>query len=199
MHERLIGTRVALAHVLGRVGQVELDRATATRLEVDEQQPVLRAEDVPWMWLAVQQLLGRAAVADRLSQVSEGACQELSVRVGERRREVSARNEPLGVRDSIGEMRCRDVERSHPLVQPLEGIRVVGWRDVLQCPGRVVGPERHCEAVTLVDARAPRAARERPRDSRSERAGERGRLRAVALPGLPKRLGQGRRRAADAG
>ena len=79
-HERLISARVALAHVLGRVGQVEFDRATATRLEVDEQQPTLRAEDVPGMWLAVQKLLGRAAVADRVSQVSEGVRQELSVR-----------------------------------------------------------------------------------------------------------------------
>ena len=129
-HERSISTRVALAHVLGRMGQVELDGATATRLEVDEHQPVLRAEDVPGMWLAVQQLLGRAAVADRVSQVSEGARQELSVLVGERRRAVSARNEPLGLRDSIREVRRRDVEPSHALMQPLEGMRVVGWRDV---------------------------------------------------------------------
>ena len=73
--------------------------------------------------------------------------------VGERRRAVSARDEPLGVRDSIREVRRRDVKPSHAHMQPLEGIRVVGWRDVLRCPGRVVGPERHCEAVTLVDAR----------------------------------------------
>ena len=126
--------------------------------------------------------------------------QELSVVVGERGREVSARNEPLGVRDSIGEVRRRDVEPSHALVQPLEGIRVVGWRDVLRCPGRVVGPERHCEAVTLVDARLHVEARERPRGSRSA-ASRRARStsNAADLPGLPKRLGRGRRKAADAG
>ena len=136
------------------MGQVELDGATATRLEVDEHQPVLRAEHVPGMWLAVQQLLGRAAVDDRLSHVSEGADQKLSVVVGERGCAVFARDKVLGLRDSIREVRRRDVLPSHALMQPLEGLRVVGWRDVvLRCPGLVVGPQRHREAVTLVDAR----------------------------------------------
>jgi hypothetical protein len=52
------------------VGQVELDRAMATRLEVNEQQPLVRAEDVPRVRLAVKQLFGRAAVADRPSHAS---------------------------------------------------------------------------------------------------------------------------------
>ena len=67
------------AHGPGRI-----DRPPATRLEVDEQQPVPRAENVPGMWLAVQQLLGRAAVDDGVSHVSEGADQKCSVFVGER-------------------------------------------------------------------------------------------------------------------
>jgi hypothetical protein len=50
------------------MGEVEFDRPTATRLEVDEKQPILRAEHVAWVGLTVQDLLGRAAVADRLSQ-----------------------------------------------------------------------------------------------------------------------------------
>ena len=79
------------------------------------------------MWLAVQQLLGRAAVDDRVSHVSEGADQKLSVFVGERGCVVSARDELLGLRDSIREVRRRDVEPSHAVMQPLEGIRVVGW------------------------------------------------------------------------
>jgi hypothetical protein len=64
----LINARVALAYLFGHMGQVELDRAMATRLEVNEQRPLVRDEDVPGVRLAVQQLLGRAAVADRPSQ-----------------------------------------------------------------------------------------------------------------------------------
>ena len=58
------------AHVLGRVGEVELDRPAAARLEVDEPQPVLRPEHVAGVRLAVQQLLGGTAVDDRAPQAS---------------------------------------------------------------------------------------------------------------------------------
>jgi hypothetical protein len=67
-HQFLINARVTLGYLFGHMGQVELDRAMATRLEVNEQEPPVRDEDVPRMRLAVQQLLGRAAVADRPSQ-----------------------------------------------------------------------------------------------------------------------------------
>jgi hypothetical protein len=66
----LINAGVALAYLFGHVGQVELDRAMATRLEVNEQQPFVRAKDVPRVRLTVQQLFDRAAVADRPSQAS---------------------------------------------------------------------------------------------------------------------------------
>jgi hypothetical protein len=36
---------------------VEFDGPATTRLEVYEQQPVVRSEQVAWVWLAVQQLL----------------------------------------------------------------------------------------------------------------------------------------------
>jgi hypothetical protein len=65
----LINAWVTLAHLFGHVGQVELDRAMATRLEVNEQRPLMRA-DVPGVRLAVQQLLGCAAIGDRPSQAS---------------------------------------------------------------------------------------------------------------------------------
>jgi hypothetical protein len=135
------------------MGEVEFDRPPATRLEVDEHQPVLRAEDVPWMRLPVQRLLGRATVTDRVSQISEGVAQELSVFAGERWRLVPARNEPLRLRDSLREVRWRDVDPPHAVVQPRERKRVVGWLDVPRCPRRVVGPKRQREAVTLVDPR----------------------------------------------
>jgi hypothetical protein len=50
----LIDTRIVLADFFGRMGEVEFDRPTAARLEVYEQQPVLRGEHVAWVRLAVQ-------------------------------------------------------------------------------------------------------------------------------------------------
>ena len=52
--------------------------------------------------------------------------EKLPVRVGERRSVVAARNELLGLRDSIREMRRRGIELPHAGMQPLERICVVG-------------------------------------------------------------------------
>jgi len=48
----LISVGIALAHIFGDMSEVELDRSTATRLEIDEQQSGLRAEHVAWVRLA---------------------------------------------------------------------------------------------------------------------------------------------------
>ena len=66
----LIRTRIVPADFFGRVGEVEFDRSTTTRLEIYEQQPVLRGEHVARVRLAVQQLLDTAAFADPSSQAS---------------------------------------------------------------------------------------------------------------------------------
>ncbi len=58
-----IDTPIVLADCFGRMGEVEFDRPTAARLEVDEERPVLRGEHVPRVRLAVQELLA-AALAD---------------------------------------------------------------------------------------------------------------------------------------
>jgi hypothetical protein len=50
--------------------EVKFDRPTTAGLEVCEQQPVLRREHVAGVRFAVQELLGGAALADRLSQAS---------------------------------------------------------------------------------------------------------------------------------
>src|ERR1700683_211591 len=62
-----IGVRVAVADIFGHMGEVELDRPAATGLKIDEYQPGLRTEHVAWVRLAVQELLGSAPFADRLS------------------------------------------------------------------------------------------------------------------------------------
>ena len=123
----MISVRIALADLFGHMGEVEFDWPTTTGLEVYEQRPVLRAEHVAWVRLAVQQLLGGAAVADRSSQASQRVAEKLPVRVGERRSAVAARNELLRLRDSIREVRRRDIELPHAGMQPLERIGVVGW------------------------------------------------------------------------
>jgi len=49
-----ISVCVSLADLCGDMGEVELDRPAATRLEIDEQQSGRRTEHVAWVWLSVQ-------------------------------------------------------------------------------------------------------------------------------------------------
>ena len=79
------------------------------------------------MRFTVQQLFGGTAVADDSSPTSKRGVEKLSVRVRKRRSAVAARNELLCLRDSIREVRRRDIELPHAGMQPLEGIGVVGW------------------------------------------------------------------------
>jgi hypothetical protein len=104
------------------------------------------------MRLTVQPLLGGVAVADRSSQASQGVAEKLPVRIDERRSVVAAGDESLSLRDSICEVRRRDVELPQAGMKALERMRVVGWRDVLRWHRSVVGPQVQYEAVTHVDA-----------------------------------------------
>ncbi len=122
-----ISIRIVLADIFGDMGEVELDGPTAARLEIDEQQPGLRTEHVAWMRLAVQELLGRAAVADRLSPAPERADEKLPIRVGELRSEVTALRQPLSLCHPIREVRRPDIEVAQAGVQPLKCMRIVGW------------------------------------------------------------------------
>ena len=62
--QNLIDIRIVRADLVRHVRDIELDRPTATRFEVDEEQAVLGAEEVARMRFAVQQLLGGAAAVD---------------------------------------------------------------------------------------------------------------------------------------
>ena len=125
----MIDVRIALADVFGYMGEIKFDRPTTTGLEVDEQWPVLRAEQVAWVWLAVQQLLGGAAVIDRSPQAAQRGAQKFPVRVGERGSVVGARDELLRLRDPIREVRRRDIQVPQAGMKPLKGIRIGGWCD----------------------------------------------------------------------
>jgi hypothetical protein len=54
----LIRAGIALADLFRHMSEVELDRPTATRLEIYEQGPAPRVEQVARVWLAMHQLLG---------------------------------------------------------------------------------------------------------------------------------------------
>jgi hypothetical protein len=66
----LINVRIVLDDLFGHMGEVEFDWPLATRLKVDEQRSVLRAEQVARVRLTVQQLFRGAAVGDRSSYAS---------------------------------------------------------------------------------------------------------------------------------
>jgi hypothetical protein len=150
--ELLIGVRVMPANLLGRMSDVELNGPAATRLEVDEQEPFLRAEHVAGMRLAVKELLGGATVLDLPAHGSQRGTEELAVGIGELRSTASVRNERSRLRDSISEVRRRHVDLPHPGMKPLERVRVLGRRGLSSRHRFVVGPERDREAVTHVDA-----------------------------------------------
>jgi hypothetical protein len=65
-----VNVRIPLADILGDMGEIEFDRPTAARLEVDEQRAGFRVEQVAWVRFAVQQLLGGAPLPDRSPQAS---------------------------------------------------------------------------------------------------------------------------------
>jgi len=122
----LISVRIALSHLFRHMGEVEFDGPTATRLEVYEQSPVLRVEQVAGVRLAVQQLFGGTAVDDGSAPASQRVDEKLPVRVDQRRRMVAAGHESLSLCHSIGEVRRRDIDLPHAGMQPLERIGVVG-------------------------------------------------------------------------
>jgi hypothetical protein len=76
--------RIAIADLFGHMGEVELDRPTATRLEVDEEQTAVSAEEVAWMRLTVQQLLRGSAAEDLLTRTVKRVEEEMPVALRER-------------------------------------------------------------------------------------------------------------------
>ena len=149
----LIHRRIVFADVFGCMGDVELDRSAATRLKVDKQQPFLRPQQVARMRLAVQQLLGapRSTIARlRLRSVLLRSSRPVSVKL---RCVGAVADQPLRFRDSIREVRRRQIDLAHAGMLPLERLRILGWRDVSRRHRLVVGPQRDREAVTHVDAR----------------------------------------------
>ncbi|HUZ02076.1 MAG TPA: hypothetical protein VMU89_17150 [Thermomicrobiaceae bacterium] len=149
----MINIWVVCAHRFRHIGDVKLDRPTATRLQVCEQQPGLRPEYIARVWLAVEQLLGGAALTDRPRHLSQRSAQQLAVRIPKIRGLGTVIDQPLRLRDAIREVGRHAIDLPHTRVQPLKRLRIRGWRDVTVGHRLVVGPQGDGEAVTHVDAR----------------------------------------------
>ena len=152
MDELVVDVRVALSHLFGYMGNVELDRPAATGLEVDEQRAVVRVEDVSGVRLAVHELLSGSALANRPRGGAQRVQQKMSVGVIELGSPVAVRDELLRFLDPVGEMRSRDIEALHANVKARERGSVVGRWQLTRSPVLVVRPQRDREVITLVDA-----------------------------------------------
>jgi hypothetical protein len=149
----LISVWKVSAHLFRHMGDIELDGPTAASLQVCEQQPVLRPEQVARVRLAVEQLLGRVPLTDRPRRLSQRGAQKLAVRIRKTRGSGTAGDQPLRLRDAIREVGRNEIDVPHASVQPLKRLRIFSWCDVTGGHRFVVGPQCDDEPVTHVDAR----------------------------------------------
>jgi hypothetical protein len=113
-----------LSNFFGGVGNVKLDRPTATRPEVYEERPSPRTEQVARMRLAVQQLLASAPAADRATQSAERVAEEFPVGTEQRWSPLSVANLSLRTGDSVGEVRRSQIGLAQGGVQPHKCARI---------------------------------------------------------------------------
>ena len=198
VEQRVIDAGIALADLVRDVGEVELDRTPTSSLEVNEQRAVLGVEDVPGVWLAVQQLLRGTSPGDHGHHATERVHEKVTVGVAELRSPVAAPDEQLSFPDPIREMRRRDIDVLHADVKPRERVSVVGWSELASRLGLVVGPERDREAVALVDPRRHSWIEKPPRDCPLRPAVPQGRPRTLRPRALGEPHAQERRMAAGA-
>ena len=88
-----------------------------TRFEVDEDRAAVRIENVAVMRFAVQQLLASTAAGDRPPRPFQRVHEQRPIGFSESRRHLSVGDQPLGLCDTLREMRSRDVQFSHADVQ----------------------------------------------------------------------------------
>jgi len=113
LEQQRVDTRIAPADLFWHMGNVELDGASAARLEVDEEQAVPRTKQVAGMRLAVQQLVGVHAPANCFSSAAQRVEEQSPISINKRRRLVSIRQETLSGCDSFRELRCFDLDALH--------------------------------------------------------------------------------------
>ncbi len=153
VEEIVIDVRVVRTDIGGHVRDIECNWTTAAGFEVDEARPVRCVEDVPWMGLAVQELLGRAAASDGPAGAPQRVEQELTPGHVELRCAITVRHETFRGLDPVRDVRCRHVDVAHSRMKSLERVCIVGRREPVGRACVVVGPERDGEAIASVDAR----------------------------------------------
>jgi hypothetical protein len=82
------------------------------------------------MRLTVQQLLAGTPTANRGPQATECVAEEFPVGTEKRWSLVSVANLSLRTGDSIGEVRCPQIDLAQAGMEPDECVRIVGRRDV---------------------------------------------------------------------
>jgi hypothetical protein len=101
--------------------------------------------------LAVQQLLRCAPVDDRPPQTPESVGEKLPILSGEIRSDVATCNPKLNVRGSIREVRRRDIDLPHDVMETLERVRIVLRRNLSRLHRCEVGQHGDLEAVSHED------------------------------------------------
>jgi hypothetical protein len=119
---------------------VELDGPTATCLQVYEQQPMLRSEHIARVRLAVQQLLGGTPLAYCPPQLLQRVAQKVPIRIPELRSTCAVINQPLRLRNSIRDVRRREIDLPHAGMQLLERVCILGRRNLARRHRLIVRP-----------------------------------------------------------
>ena len=156
LEQHWIDTRIVRADLVRHMGDVELDRPTAARLEVDEEQAVLRVrEGCPGCGSPCSSWSAFTRAVDLLDaarcSVSRSRVRSAS---DKRRGLVSIRDEPLGRCDSFREVRRLRPRRSRiAACRRCSASGVLGRRGGRQSHRRVVGPEGDRKVIALVHPR----------------------------------------------
>lgn len=163
LEPNVIKTWVVRAYLDGDVGEVEFYRPHAAGFEVDEDELGCGGQEVAWVWLSVQQLIGAGTAFYGFACTVKRAQEKVTVAVVERGTLASVRDDILCRGRAFHEVGCFDLDVAHGCVEPLECVSVLHWLGGLR-RRLVVGPEGDGEAVGVVHARLD------PRIERCDRA-----------------------------
>ena len=152
MNQVLVSPRIVFSNFFRSMGDIELDRSTAARPEVYEKRPSARTEQVARMRLTVQQLLAGTPTAYRRTQATECVAEEFPVGSWKRWSPLSVANLSLSTCDSIGKMRCLEIDLAQPSMEPQECVRIVRRSDRRRSHRLVVCPERDSARITQIHA-----------------------------------------------
>src|SRR4051794_1542518 len=99
------------------------------------------------MWLAMQQLLAGFSAAQRGAQATECVAEEFPVPIEQRRSPLSVADLAQRSGDSVGEVRCLQIDLAQGGMMPHQRVGITGRRDL--CSHRfVVGPQRDGKGST---------------------------------------------------